>query len=683
MANIFEFAEKDDVDGLKQFLQGEEGQEEENKPDIKQVNKDTETILHIAAKHNSVKVIRFLLKQNFDINVLTETTKESPIFYTIDENNKEAFKFLVRQGANINLQNENGETPLEIATRKNLSDFVEILIKKGAKINTKDSKGKTPFDISLDMDFDDSNLTAMLLAQETIDIVDKMGALVVDDSPKPPRPARNYEDDYNELFEYVAQNDADSLRECLVGCDVNMQFFDGETLLHCAAENDSIECANVLLENGANIDIQRNSFGDNALTIAIELGYEHMVRFLLECGASMDIPNAEGESALFTAIKSGYNNIVEIMCDNHVNLNVFNAAGYTPLQEAILLHDTKAALYLLEKGASASLGSNNSYALAMEIGEFDICNAIRDKDPALARQATRSRAGSRLSPPPRAYSMMRNRDVNGLKKILRNEAYDLNGLPTDGNPLFKAIESGSLDVVKLLINAGADVETVINDESALAHACKIGQLDIVQYLMTQGADPRAENSEGETSLFAAVRSGNPQVIAEILNVPEIDINQPDLKGLTPLYIAVGLKNIPVIKQLLASGADPNITGHSPLKLAQDMKNQQVISLLLNRGAKRPQNRTPRMTRLQESFLAKTGKPVIVTPFGKKQKILSRATTPLSAPEEKCYICGSKRNLVKLIPCGHHCCCWNCTAQFANQYTQCPLCQLNFFATKKD
>ena len=682
MTNFFEFAEHDDVEGLKQFLQGEEGQEEENKPDINQVNKDTETILHIAAKNNSVKVIRFLLKQNFDINVLTENKKESPIFYTIDENNKDAFKFLIRQGANINLQNADGETPLEIATRKNLSDFVQILIKKGAKINTKDAKGKTPFDISLDMDLDDSDLTAVFLAEQAIDIVDKMGALIVDNSPKPPRAARNYDEDYSQLFEYVAQNDADSLRECLDGVDVNMQFFDGETLLHCAAENDSIECANVLLQSGANINIQRATYGDNALTIAIELGLEHMVRFLLENGASMDIPNAEGESALFTAIKSGYYNIVEIMCDNHVNLNALNDAGYTPLQEAILLHDTRAALLLLEKGASASLGSNNSYALAMNSGEFDICNAIRDKDPALARQATRSQLGSRPNPPQRVYSMMRNRDVNGLKRVLRNQ-YDLNGSPVDGNPLFKAIESGSLDVVKLLINAGADVETVINDESALAHACKLGHLDIVQYLMTQGADPRAENSEGETSLFAAIRSGNQQVIAEILSVPEIDINQPDGKGLTPLYIAVGLKNIPVIKQLLASGADPNITGHSPLKLAQDMKNQQIISLLLNRGARRPQPRTPRMTRLQESFLSKTGKPVIVTPFGKKQKILSRAATPLSAPEEKCYICGSKRNLVKLVPCGHHCCCWNCSAQFANQYTQCPLCQLNFFATKKD
>lgn len=51
---------------------------------------------------------------------------------------------------------------------------------------------------------------------------------------------------------------------------------------------------------------------------------------------------------------------------------------------------------------------------------------------------------------------------------------------------------------------------------------------------------------------------------------------------TPLVEAVRISNIPIVKLLLAHGANPNLDsllGESALKIAQQKKNKELISLL--------------------------------------------------------------------------------------------------------
>lgn len=53
-------------------------------------------------------------------------------------------RFLVQRGANPNIRNAKGVTPIQIATRLGFIDGVEELIKGGAQINVADSQGETP-----------------------------------------------------------------------------------------------------------------------------------------------------------------------------------------------------------------------------------------------------------------------------------------------------------------------------------------------------------------------------------------------------------------------------------------------------------------------------------------------------------------------------------------------------------
>ena len=53
-------------------------------------------------------------------------------------------KFLLQRGADPNIRNKKGVTPLQIATTLNLVDAAEELIKRGAQVNISDQTGETP-----------------------------------------------------------------------------------------------------------------------------------------------------------------------------------------------------------------------------------------------------------------------------------------------------------------------------------------------------------------------------------------------------------------------------------------------------------------------------------------------------------------------------------------------------------
>jgi len=73
------------------------------------------------------------------------------------KNRLEVIKYLIKQkGCDKNVQDNNGETPLHLASRGDASslyykgtdiDLIEYLIKQGCDKNVKDNNGRTPIDL--------------------------------------------------------------------------------------------------------------------------------------------------------------------------------------------------------------------------------------------------------------------------------------------------------------------------------------------------------------------------------------------------------------------------------------------------------------------------------------------------------------------------------------------------------
>ncbi|HPF01958.1 MAG TPA: ankyrin repeat domain-containing protein [Bacteroidales bacterium] len=84
----------------------------------------------------SYEFIEFLLSKGAEIDEVNTTDYYggyTPLFWAVEDNNKELVSFLVKHGANVNAKSNKGKTPLSIANEAGYTGIAEILKKAGAK----------------------------------------------------------------------------------------------------------------------------------------------------------------------------------------------------------------------------------------------------------------------------------------------------------------------------------------------------------------------------------------------------------------------------------------------------------------------------------------------------------------------------------------------------------------------
>lgn len=140
-----------------------------------------------------------------------------------------------------------------------------------------------------------------------------------------------------------------------------------------------------------------------------------------------------------------------------------------------------------------------------------------------------------------------------------------------------------------LIKAGAKLEETNQiGETAFIVAGQNSRIDILLTLARAGANVLAKDQTGSNALFnAAFGNSNPMILGELL-ILGLDLNEPNLLGITPLMVAAANPNYEITRFLLIQGADPNILdkeGRTALMLACLVNPEpKVILALLGAGA---------------------------------------------------------------------------------------------------
>jgi len=76
---------------------------------------------------NKLEKVKQYLEKCADINVIDANNNNTPLHYAVKNNNEEIVKLLLQRGAKVNIRNDKGETPLDLAgVNQNL---IQILIK--------------------------------------------------------------------------------------------------------------------------------------------------------------------------------------------------------------------------------------------------------------------------------------------------------------------------------------------------------------------------------------------------------------------------------------------------------------------------------------------------------------------------------------------------------------------------
>jgi len=108
------------------------------------------------------------------------------------------------------------------------------------------------------------------------------------------------------LLEAIDQDNVDVVREHIeLGMDLNKTFIwpgrdhAGASALHLAVSVEHREITELLLENGADINIRaRDQYGGTPLHWAAFLGIKQMVEMLVEVGADINAPDNDGNMPL-------------------------------------------------------------------------------------------------------------------------------------------------------------------------------------------------------------------------------------------------------------------------------------------------------------------------------------------------------------------------------------------------
>ena len=122
--------------------------EQEEKQIQESIKKDFEIAIE-HSKSNFINVIEILINNGADINK-TDVQHQSLLHHAVINPqyvSSDFIKYLVEQGANINAQDDNGNTPFFIAFGLKNKKAVEVLIKLGADTNIRANDGSNYRDV--------------------------------------------------------------------------------------------------------------------------------------------------------------------------------------------------------------------------------------------------------------------------------------------------------------------------------------------------------------------------------------------------------------------------------------------------------------------------------------------------------------------------------------------------------
>ena len=137
------------------------------------------SLLLTAAFNGKIKLVETLLRHGADINVIDETGR-TPLMLSAKTGHKEVVEHLLQKNAKVDIQDKQGHTAISLAGHSGNLEIVVLLINAGSNIQIKSKYGNTPLILATDAGHEE--IVRQLIGQGgEIDVINKSGnnALII------------------------------------------------------------------------------------------------------------------------------------------------------------------------------------------------------------------------------------------------------------------------------------------------------------------------------------------------------------------------------------------------------------------------------------------------------------------------------------------------------------------------
>ncbi|XP_046580961.1 ankyrin repeat domain-containing protein 17-like [Haliotis rubra] len=451
--------------------------------DLSLVDEEEKTILHKACMGGSIEIVDYVLSGK-------------PV--------------------DINIRDDNDDTPVMIAARKGHKDVFDLLVRKGADLTLKGDDGTILYTAC---EGGDIEIVKYMLGQN-VSSIHTCGP----EWFTPVLKAANH--GHWEVFDLLVLKEASLLVKCesienilhaactggnmkIVKCvlekkivNINSEGVYGVTPAMVAASRGHKDVFDLLIEQGADLSVV-DKHGSNILHKACEGGNIELIKYVLtEDIVDINSRSNDGTTAVMEAVKCGHKEVLHLLSINGANMSTtHNSTGYNILHFALIFKQGETARYILTQDfVSINVTNGNGITpvmLAALCGYRDVFDLLVKKGADLTQVDDDGNSILHL-----ACTV----NVQIVKYLLSHNTVDINTRGKNGRtPLLEAANEGNALTFDELLKKGANTSMKDNEDNNILHlATTGGYADLVKYILSQAiVDVSAKNKDGYNAVQIA------------------------------------------------------------------------------------------------------------------------------------------------------------------------------------